>query len=239
MNALVQAMMDIEYCPPEELVKMDIDMTKAQSFPIEKLATLCVAFQPLTQLISHAGGGSGKTGLYLVKTEGKTMFKSGGKFIGTLKAADGGVGGGLAKMTQIPLDPTMLCMAIVLRTIEKKLDGIREVQNEILTFLELKEKAKLKGNLNTLADILNNYKFNWDNDKYKAHKHILVQDIKREADQSIILYREQLTKALSKKALFNNTQEIKVTLNKTISLLTDYQLALYIFLFSIFRGYAP
>lgn len=233
-NAPVQAMMDIEYYPPSELVKMNIDMTEAQSFPIEKAATLGVAFQPLTQLISHAVGGSGQTGLYFVNTAGKTMFKSGGQFIGNLKAADGGVGGGLARMTQLPLDPTMLCMAVAIMAVEKKLDGILEVQKEIIAFLELKEKAKLKGNLNALADILNNYKFNWDNDKYKAHKHILVQDIKREADQSIILYREQLTKTLSKKALFNNSQEIKSTLNKTMTRLTDYQLALYIFSFSSF-----
>lgn len=58
----------------------------------------------------------------------------------------------------------------------------------------MKEEAKLKGNINVLADILNNYKFNWDNDKYKDHKHILVQDIKREAEQSIILYQELICK---------------------------------------------
>jgi hypothetical protein len=137
-------------------------------------------------------------------------------------------------MTQLPLDPTMLCMAVAIMAIEKKLDAILEAQKEILAFLELKEEAKLKGNLNALADVLNNYKFNWDNDKYKDHKHILVQDIKREAEQSIILYREQLTKALCKKALFHGDQEVKATLNKIMARLNDYQLALYTFSFSSF-----
>ena len=81
---------------------------------------------------------------------------------------------------------------------------------------------------------MNNYKFNWDNDKYKDHKHILVQDIKREAEQSIIFYREQLTKALCKKAMFYGGQEVKTTLNKTMGRLNDYQLALYTFSFSSF-----
>ncbi len=233
-NALIQAMMDVEYYPPAELVKMNIDMTETQKFPIEKAAALGVAFQPLTQLISYAVGGAGQSGLYFVNTAGKTMFKSGGQFIGNLQAANGGVGGGLARMTQIPLDPTMLCMAVAIMAVEKKLDAIHEAQKEILAFLELKEEAKLKGNLNALADVLNNYKFNWDNDKYKDHKHILVQDIKREAEQSIILYREQLTKALSKKALFHSSQEVKATLNKTMARLNDYQLALYTFSFSSF-----
>lgn len=233
-NALVQAMMDVEYYPPSELIKMNIDMTETQKFPIEKAAALGVAFQPLTQLVSYAMGGAGQSGMYFVNTAGKTMFQSGGQFIGNLKAANGSVGGGLAKMKQIPLDPTMLCMAVAIMAVEKKLDAIHEAQKEILAFLELKEEAKLKGNLNALADVLNNYKFNWDNDKYKDHKHILVQDIKREAEQSIILYRERLTKVFSKKALFHSSKDVKATLSKTIARLNDYQLALYTFSFSSF-----
>ena len=233
-NALVKAMMDVEYYPPSELVKMNIDMTETQKFPIEKAAALGVAFQPLTQLVNYAAGGAGQSGLYFVNTAGKTMFQSGGQFIGNLQAANGGVGGGLARMAQIPLDPTMLCMAVAIMAVEKKLDAIHEAQKEILAFLELKEEAKLKGNLNALADVLNNYKFNWGNDKYKDHKHILVQDIKREAEQSIVLYREQLTKALSKKTLLHSGQEVKTTLNKTMARINDYQLALYTFSFSSF-----
>jgi len=233
-NALVQAMMNVEYHPPAELVKMNIDMTETQKFSIEKAATLGVAFQPLTQLANYAAGGTGQSGLYFVNTAGKTMFQSNGQFIGNLQAANGGVGGGLARLTQVPLDPTMLCMAVAIMAVEKKLDAILEAQKEILAFLELKEEAKLKGNLNALADVLNNYKFNWDNNKYKDHKHILVQDIKREAEQSIILYSEQLTKALRKKALLHNGQEVKATLNKTMARLNDYQLALYTFSFSSF-----
>jgi len=233
-NALVQAMMDIEYYPPSEIVKMNIDLTETQKFPIEKAAALGVAFQPLTQLKSYVLGGAGQSGLYFVNTGGKTMFQSGGKFIGNLPAANGGVGGGLARLTQLPLDPTMLCMAIAIMVVEKKLDAIHEAQKEILAFLELKEESKLKGNLNALADVLNNYKFNWDNDKYKNHKHILVQDVKREAEQSIILYRERLTKALSKKALFHGGQKVKAILHKTMAGLNDYQLALYTFSFASF-----
>lgn len=233
-KALVQAMMNVEYYPPSELIKMNVDLSEAQKFPIEKAATLGVAFQPLTQLVNYSVGGAGQSGLYFVNTAGKTMFKSGGQFIGNLQAANGGVGGGLARMTQIPLDPTMLFMAVAIMAVERKLDVILDAQKEILAFLELKEEAKLKGNLNALADVLNNYKFNWDNNKYKDHKHILIQDIKREAEQSIILYGERIVKALSKKNLLHSGQEVKSTLNKIIIGLNDYQLALYTFSFSSF-----
>ena len=128
----------------------------------------------------------------------------------------------------------MLCMAVAIMAIEKKLDAIYQAQKDILAFLELQEEAKLKGNLNALADILNNYKFNWDNEKYKEHKHILVQDIKRETEQSIILYREQLQKTSWKNSLLHSNQEVKSFLKTALHRLNDYQLALYTFSFSSF-----
>ena len=140
-KALVQAMMNVEYYPPSELIKMNVDLTEAQKFPIEKAATLGVAFQPLTQLVNYSVGGAGQSGLYFVNTAGKTMFKSGGQFIGNLQAANGGVGGGLARMTQIPLDPTMLFMAVAIMAVERKLDVILDAQKEILAF-ERGSKAK-------------------------------------------------------------------------------------------------
>lgn len=229
-----QAMMDVEYCPPSEFTRLNIDLAKVKKFPIEKAAALGVAFQPLTQLVSYAAGGDGKSGLYFVNTKGKTMFKSGSKYIGSLKTKDSMVGGGQARMTQIAVDPTMLCMAVAIMTVEKKLDAIQEGQKEILAFLEMKEEAKIKGNLNTLTEILNNYKFNWDNEKYRNNKSILVQDIKRESDQSIILYREQLIKSIGKKGLFHNSQEVKATINKMMQRFNDYQLVLYTFSFATF-----
>src|SRR5690554_3973802 len=85
-------------------MKMNIYMTERQKFPIAKAAALGVALQPLSQLVSYAVGGAGQSGLYFVNTAGKTMFQSGGQFIGNLQAANGSVGGGLARMTQVPLN---------------------------------------------------------------------------------------------------------------------------------------
>ena len=78
-------------------------------------------------------------------------------------------------MTALACDPTMLFMAAALMNIEKKLDLIQQTQEEILEFLEERERATLQGNLNTLGDVMSNFKYNWDNEKYKTNKHILVQ----------------------------------------------------------------
>ena len=225
---------EVVYYPSSELEEIDMELAKAQKFPIEQATTLGVAFKPLMQLISLAQGNTGKSGLYFVNTYGKKMFKSDGQFIGNLQMSDGRVGGGIARMTQVSVDPTMLCMAVALMSIERKLDAIQEAQKDILAFLELKEEAKLKGNIKALEDILNNYKYNWNNEKYKNNKHILVQEIKRDAEQSIIFYRDRLKKQLKQNSLLHRDKKVDNLLDEIVARLNDYQLALYMFAFSSF-----
>lgn len=137
-------------------------------------------------------------------------------------------------MTALACDPTMLFMAAALMNIEKKLDLIQQTQEEILEFLEERECATLQGNLNTLGDVMSNFKYNWDNEKYKTNKHILVQQIKKESETSIILYRDQIAKKLKKRSLIHSDQEVKAVLNKLQAQFKDYQLALYLYSYSTF-----
>ena len=127
-----------------------------------------------------------------------------------------------------------LFMAAALMNIEKKLDAIQETQEEILELLEEKERAVLQGNLNVLGDVMSNFKYNWDNDTYKTNKHILVQQIKKEAEASIILYRDQIAKKLKKRSLIHSDQEVKGMLKKLQVQFKDYQLALYLYAYSTF-----
>lgn len=233
-DMLLEKVLNVEYCSHSEFNRSAFD--EKHKFSIEKLAALGEKFESLMQLANFALTNDGKSGLYYVNTKGKTMFqsKSTGNFIGTLPTKTGGVGGGVSEMIKIPIDPTTLLMSISIMAIEKKLDAIQETQRTILAFLEEKETAKFKGNLNVLADILDNYKFNFDNDKYKSHKHILVQDIKREAEQGIIFYNQRLTEEYNKKFSFHSDRQVKSTLKKIVDCLNDYQLALYSFSFSSF-----
>ena len=85
--------------------------------------------------------GAGGSGLYYVDTAGKTMFQMNGtnNFIGSLKTAGGMVGGGQAQMISFACDPTMLFAAAALANIDKKLDTIKEMQQEMMDFLIRKE----------------------------------------------------------------------------------------------------
>ena len=233
-EASLQTMMDVECLPA--VPELDLAISSSNKIPLANLSALGVAFQPLTSAIQTAVTGAGGSGIYFVNTMGKQMFTTSGgtEFIGSLKSATGMVGGGQARMTALACDPTMLFMAAALMNIEKKLETIQETQEEILEFLEEKERAVLQGNLNVLGDVMTNFKYNWDNQTYKSNKHILVQQIKKETEASIILYRDQIAKKLKKRSLIHSDQEVKGTLKKLQAQFKDYQLALYLYSYSTF-----
>lgn len=233
-EASLQTMMDVECLPA--VPELDLAISSSNKIPLANLSALGVAFQPLTSAIQTAVTGAGGSGIYFVNTMGKQMFTTSGgtEFIGSLKSATGMVGGGQARMTALACDPTMFFMAAALMNIEKKLEAIQETQEEILEFLEEKERAVLQGNLNVLGDVITNFKYNWDNQTYKSNKHILVQQIKKETEASIILYRDQIATKLNKRSLIHSDQEVKGTLKKLQAQFKDYQLALYLYSYSTF-----
>lgn len=230
----LQEMINVEILP--SMPEIDLNQKNITKISLSNLSALGTAFQPLTAAIQSVFSEGGQSGIYFVNTNGKQMFnfKGSKEFLGSLKGTNGVVGGGQARLTQLPCDPTMLFMAAALINIEKKLDAIQETQQEILEFLEEKERATLQGNLNVLNDIITNFKYNWDNEQYKNNKHILEQQIKKEAEASIILYRDQISKKLQKRSFIHGDQEVKSTLKKLQTQFKDYQLALYLYAYSTF-----
>ena len=83
-------------------------------------------------------------------------------------------------------------------------------------------------------DIYNNYKFNWNSEKYKTANHIKVLDIRQSAGRSIDFYREQIKKRISKKAFLHSDQDVKKQLAQVQDEFKDYQLALYLYGFGYF-----
>lgn len=230
-DTALQTMMDVEYLPAMPELDLSARETK---IPLENLSALGVAFQPLISVAQTIAEQSGGSGVYFVNTMGKQMFSTNDGYIGSLKTGAGTVGGGQARMTELPCDPTMLFMAAALMNIEKKLDNIKELQQDILEFLEEKERAVLQGNLNVLGDVMTNFKYNWDNSTYKSNKHILVQQIKKESEGSIILYRDQIAKKLRKRSFIHSDQEVNSILKRVEAQFKDYQLALYLYSYSAF-----
>lgn len=233
-NEIANQISNIELHPM--LVESQVGNTNYTKISLSNIASLGTALEPLSTVFNSVVNGSGGSGLYKV-TIPKGMhlaeFKNGSGNIGAFLNTSNQVAG-QASLSPIAFNPTMLFVAVALANINKKLDSIQEVQEEMFDFLKQKEKSELTGDLKFLTDILNNYKFNWNNEKYKNGNHIKVLDIKQTSERKIDFYRELIIKATNKKSFIHTDQDIKKQLDKIQDDFGDYQLALYLYSFSTF-----
>ena len=130
-----------------------------------------------------------------------------GNYWGSLRRADGS-----SKMAQLKqvgtldrssatmsIDPTMIMMAVALYSIEKRLNKIQEIQQEILAFLEIDKESKIEANMQILYEIISKYKYGWDNDLLVSSNLDVIASIKREERGNISLYKKQVLVLLYKK----------------------------------------
>lgn len=170
-------------------------------------------------------------------------FKDGSGLMGSYRNAARGFGqarfhvveGDIAtSVTQMPYDPTSLFMAAAIAQINQKLDSIQESIDEMFEYMRQRDKANMRGNLKTLADILNGYGLNCGNDIEMAHAHMKVLDIKQASAQDMELFRSQAQAGLEKKGFVEARDGVSRRLDKVLDYLKDYQLATYIHAFSLF-----
>lgn len=233
-NELLKAMSATELAPLE--VKNEISVQTYSKIPLSRLTALGTGFEPVVsaiqQVTSHGQATSGFYKVTIPKGTHLAQFKEKSGFLGTAVGEHGIVG--QAQLNPLLCDPTTLLAAATLANIDKKLDAIQEVQQEMLDFLAQKEKSALKADLNFLMDIQNNYKYNWNSEKYKAANHAKVLDIRQEAARQIDFYQEQIKKQLGKKALPHSDHDVQKMLEKVQGEFKEYQLALYIYGFAYF-----
>ena len=156
-NELVRAVTATELALP--LVEEEFSVQKYSKIPLSRIAALGTGLEPVTAAVQKAvSGGQAVSGYYKVTIPPGThlaSFKDGTGFLGT---AMGNTGiEGQAHLNPLICDPTMLLVAVTLANIDKKLDVIQETQQEMLDFIVQKEKSALKGDLDFLMDIYNNY----------------------------------------------------------------------------------
>ena len=170
-------------------------------------------------------------------------FKDGSGLTGGYRDAAKGLGqarfhvveGDIAtSVTQVPYDPTSLFMAAAIAQINQKLDSIQESVDEMFEYMRQRDKANMRGNLKTLADILNGYGLNYGNATYMANAHMKVLDIKQSSAQDMELFRSQAQADLKKKGFIEVRDGLGRRLDKVLDYLKDCQLATYIHAFSLF-----
>lgn len=136
--------------------------------------------------------------------------------------------------TIVPFDPAGMMLAVALMNIEVKLGEIQKKTEEILRFLELKEQTKQRGNLNALSEIMDEYKRNGDNEKICALRSVEVQTIKREANQSILLYQERIAAKLKNPQAIHGVRMAQTLMDGVINEFREFQLASYLYSFASF-----
>lgn len=132
----------------------------------------------------------------------------------------------------MPINPVMVGMAVMMVQINRKLDEIQKIQKEILSFLQEDKKAKIQGDLNMLIDILDKYKYNWENDQYRSNYHVKALDIKQSAEQNVIFYQKQIADKIRGLPRIYMNQTIRDLMDKIADNFHDYNMSLYIFSFA-------
>ena len=221
--------------------RSSLENKKIMSVPIAELSTLGAgvaslvpAFNTVTTTTTIA-----TDGLFTIanKVAGDTLkIAKNGNAWGAMKTAAGG-----SKMVQLAeagpltassqavaaINPATMMMAVALYSIEKQLGEIAETQKQILSFLEIKDEAEIEGDLETLTELITNYKHNWDKEIYVQNSHKMAMDIKRKARSNMISCQKKVAEVLSNNKLLVAQKQVKSAFRDLEKRFKYYRLALY------------
>lgn len=224
-------------------VRTDISKSKSLSMPIAQLSTLgagVASLLPTFRTVTQATTVSGE-GLFRLAnaTVGDTLkVAKNGNFWGAFKTADGA-----SKFAQLqsagplqttnsmvmPIDPATMMMAVALFSIEQQLGNIAEMQKKILSFLEVEKESEIEADIETLSNIIEKYKHNWDNEQFITSNHKMVTDIQRTARKNMLSYQKKVKDVIKEKKLLVLQNKIKTTLDELMKDFKYYRLLLFTF----------
>lgn len=233
------------------LTQKRVDVSGAIKLPLERIPQLGVAFASLPSMFRTVTNTvSVPTLLQATDKYGNPLdpsklntFKDGSGLTGGYRDAAKGLGqarlhvveGDIAtSVTQVTYDPTSLFMAAAIAQINQKLDSIQESVDEMFGYMRQRDKANMRGNLKTLADILNSYSLYYNNAIEMTSAHMKAIDIMHASEQDIEHFRSLAQSNLKKKGIVEVRDGMEKRLDKVLDYLKDYQLATYIHAFSLF-----
>lgn len=223
--------------------RSSLDNKIAMTMPIAQLATLGAgvssllpAFKTVTQTSAVAADG-----LYRVANAGVgDVLKAAkdGTFWGAFKTSNGA--SKMAKLESVSdltstttsvaaINPATIMMAVALFSIEQKLGSIAEMEQQILSFLEIEKESEIEADIETLSAVINKYKYNWDNEHFIASNHKLVIDIQRTARKHMNTYQKQVSDILSSKKRIVSQSKVNDTLNDLLRKFKYYRLTMFTF----------
>ena len=231
-NEMTRAITEMEFAlEPVEDRKSITGYTKIS---LDKMMGMGAGFGLMADSIMKCmpGGGSGIYKVSVPKGMHLAKRKDGSGYIGGSLDDMTNKVSGQATFNKVSLDPTMVCMAAMMASVNKRLDSIEEAQKEMMDYLKQKDKSEVRGNIKFLADIMNNYKYNWDSERYKDSNHVKALDIKQDSESKIDFYRNIIMDKASKKSFIQTDQSVRKQVEVLKENFREYKLSLYMFAFS-------
>ena len=235
----------------EEISEMELN--KAKKIPISNLALLGTAFSQMseaarttvTTVTSEIKMENLYRGIWPEGANGKLAFNINGATVGNIMGEKGidsrmlfkPIGGVSVENTITSIksiDPTMMAVAVALMEINRKLDGIQSSIDEVLRFLETDKQANQRGNLQTLAEIMEDFKRKWNDSKFCENRNHTVQEIQRDARHDIEFYKTRIETAVKKKKTFHSRKDVREYVDSITTNFAEYQLACYLYAYSTF-----
>ena len=220
----------------------DISNCKKTSMPIGQLATLGAGVASLLPAFESASSTSSVAGetLYRLKNQGAgdvLKVARNGNVWGAMKTADGAskmaqfeaVSSAGASGATIPVDPVTVIIAVALFTVEQQLKNIQEMQKDILSFLETEKESEIEADVETISNIISQYKHNWNNEHFVSSNHKMVIDIQRTARKHMVSYQKKVKDILKSKHIFISQSKVKTLLDELQKDFKYYRLSLFAF----------
>lgn len=223
--------------------RTDIATRDTLSMPIAQLATLGAGVSSLIPALRTVTQTTAVNtqGLYQLANAGvgdALKVAKNGNFWGAFKTAEGTskfaqlqAAGPLSatSTTVMPIDPATMMMAVALFSIEQQLGNIAEMEKQILSFLQVEKEAEIEADVKTLANIIEKYKYNWDNEHFIASNHKMVLDLQRTARKNMLSYQKKVSEAIQSRSLVVAQSQVSASLKNLQKMFKYYRLSLYTF----------
>ena len=232
-NEIVEVPMEVELL---DTTIERIESAGYVSIPFSELSSYGLVGNELLKMIDVIQQPGGE-GIYRVTfpkgaSGALSRFKNEDAFFGAIRA-DGGFTG-QARLTQVSLNPEQVFMAIALMDISMKLQEILETQKTMLEFLYAQEESKIHGNYRMLNEAINNYRYNWDQEKFIDQNLGLARNIKNDMYKTIELSEKQIREILNTPDGIHLIENARKKVQQIFRLIRSYHDAQYILSYATF-----
>ena len=140
----------------------------------------------------------------------------------------------IKELKKMGFNPATILITITLFELEKEIVAIKEISDKILSFLENEKTSEIEADIETLNRLINEYKYNWQDEQYVKNNHKQVMEIERSSSANIRLYLKEIRSDLEKSSLIMTNKTINNNLNELEKHFIYYRLSLYVFGFATF-----